>query len=140
METIKRIIKGTISLILIFAAIVTIFDFFFKYRSDMKSVVMLLKQLNLSLIGQVLQIIGFAIVLAVTLILIVNNLILRKPKRDLADIVVPFLLPQEQWIDSKREFDKKVKEYFIIKFGLIVIICGLLIVIGMKVYTYFVIR
>ncbi len=140
METIKRIRKGIISWILFFAAMLTIFDFFIKYRSDMKSVIVLIKQLDFSLIGQVLQIIGFAIVLVVPLILIINILILRKPKRDLADLVVPFLLPQDQWIDSKRGFDKKVKEYFIIKIGLILIICGLSIVIGMKVYNYFGIR
>ena len=140
METIKRIRKGIISWILFFAAMLTIFDFFIKYRSDMKSVIVLIKQLDFSLIGQVLQIIGFAIVLVVPLILIINILILRKPKRDLADLVVPFLLQKDQLIDSKRGFDKKVKEYFIIKIGLILIICGLSIVIGMKVYNYFGIR
>jgi hypothetical protein len=136
MDKLKKITKQICSLILLISAIVTIIDFFIKYWSNMKLVVTLLKVFDLYLIGQVLQILGFMLVIASPFILIVNNWIFHKPKQNLVDLVIPFLLPQEEWIDSKMRYNKKLRVYFTIKIGLIIIICGLSFMVAIKLFSY----
>lgn len=132
----KKALRIIVIVIGLIYSITQIFDFYMKYKSDFKNLVIHIKQLDFNLIGQIVLIIGFSLILPIIVTLSIKRVFkLKKPRRDGLDYIAEILLPEEQLKNSKTKHRKKLKRYYIINVGLYLIFLGIFITVAIKIFN-----
>jgi hypothetical protein len=133
-KTIQKI-KEILAIISYVAAFITIIDFFLNFKSKKEKLTDFINHFDLALFGQILQMVGIIIIISGILVLLFIKIFNRyEPKRDLADIIAPFLLSKDVIGDTQEKFEKKRRRFIIIRIGVCIIIIGFVIVVVMKLW------
>lgn len=131
----KKIIKIIIAIVGLIYSISQIFDVYMKYKSNINGLISKVKEFDFVLIGQLLLIIGFAVFTSLIIAFLIKRIFkINRPRRDALDYFVENLLPEEQLTNSEPKHRKKLKKYNIINLGLHIIILGILIIVGAKLF------
>jgi hypothetical protein len=72
----------------------------------------------LGIAGQSLSVLG------VIIFFLTGNLILKAPRRNLVDLIVPFLLAKDSYTDSEDEYKRKRVKYFLNVLSIIMFLVG----------------
>lgn len=132
---IKKIGRSSVILIGLIFSITQIFDVYMKYKSDFKGVITHIKQFNFHLISQLVIILGFSFILTVIVVLFVKWVFrIKRPKRTVLDYFAEILLSEDQLDNSEPKHQKRLKKYKLITSGLYIILFGLFIMIGVKIF------
>lgn len=131
----KSLPKKSFYLLTGIVSIWQLIDFTIKYKSAFNKLVENIVHLDFTAIGQIVLICGLTIIVITFLLYSIQSLFgIKKPQKSIVVLLGQFILPDDQWKDSAGKYKRKLAGYYFLKFGLILILGGLLIVF---VYKFF---
>ena len=132
----KKLLKIFLAILTALGDISSIAGAYKTYRLDIDSFYNQIKSYNIIAIGEAFAIIGTLIFIAIVLIYFIVKLIVREPQKSVVDLVAPILLPKEELGTS--DYTKERIEYWFVVIGVSLMVTGVLLVFGEKLFNYFI--